>query len=137
MEKNFVSNNGTVDEELLRKFFADSVRMHVADNGFSCRVMKRLEEEVPLRERIIYNIWTAVWSVACVVAFFVNGGVEWIKGLLGGAYSHVVALLPKSMPNVDFNNLLSHVNVSGTTLLMSALTVVVLGSVAVWNEAQE
>lgn len=137
MEKNFVSNNGTVDEELLRRFFADSVRMHVADNGFSCRVMKRIEEEVPVCERIIYNMWTAVWSVACVVAFFVNGGVEWVRGLLGGAYSHIVAALPKGMPNVDFNTLVAHVNVSGTTLLMAMLTVVVLGGVAVWNEVQE
>ena len=141
MEKNLIGNNGSVDEELLRKFFADSARMQVADNGFSLRVMRHLQEEVPERQRMIYNIWTAVWAVACVVAFFVNNGVGWIKALSGSAYSHVVAVLPKGMPNLDLdlnlNSLLSHVNVSGTTLLMAALTVVVLSGVTIWNEAQE
>ena len=41
-DKNLNSNNGTVDEELLRGFFADSVRMHIADGGFTNKVMQRL-----------------------------------------------------------------------------------------------
>lgn len=137
MEKNLINNNGSVDEELLQKFFADSARMQIADNGFSLRVMQQLQDEVPECQRMVYYVWTAVWTVACIVAFFVNNGVGWIKALLGSAYSHVVAALPKGMPNLDLNSLVPHVNVSGTTLLMAALTVVVLGGVAVWNEAQE
>ena len=42
-EKDLIMNNGTVDEELLRGFFAGSVRMHIADNGFSHSVMKRVQ----------------------------------------------------------------------------------------------
>ncbi len=137
MEKNFISNNGSVDEELLGKFFADSARMHIADNGFSMRVMQRLQEEVPERQRMIYNAWTTVCAIACVVAFFMKGGIGWIKNLFIGAYSHIVEALPKGMPNIDFNSLMPHVNLSGTTLLMVVLTVVVLGGVAVWDEAQE
>lgn len=136
MEKNLISNNGTVDEELLRRFFAGSVRMHIADNGFSHRVMQRLQEEMPERQRIIYNVWTAIWAVACIVAFFVNGGIGWIKNMLGGAYNYVVAALSKGMPNIDINSLWHNINISGTTVFMVVLTVIVLGSVAVWDEAQ-
>lgn len=136
MEKNLTSNNGSVDEELLRKFFADSARMQVADNGFSLRVMRHLQEEVPERQRMIYNLWTAVWAVACVVAFFVNGGWNWVKSVFGNGYAHVVAALPKGMPHVDVGSLLHNVDMSGTTPLMVALTIVVLGSVAVWGAAQ-
>ena len=31
-DKNLISNNGNVDEELLRGFFADSAHMYIADN---------------------------------------------------------------------------------------------------------
>lgn len=144
-EKNLTSNNGSVDEELLSRFFADSARMSVADGGFSRRVMLRLSDEVPERQRVVYNVWTAVWTVACVVVFFVNGGVGWIKGLLGGAYSSIVVALPKSMPDIDFSPLMGNAglrslvpaDVSSAQPLMVALIVVVLGSVAVWDAAQE
>ena len=136
MEKNLTSNNGSVDEELLRKFFADSARMQVADNGFSRRVMQHLQTEVSERQRMIYNVWTAVWAVACVVAFFANGGWNWVKSVFVNGYVHVAAALPKGMPHVDIGSLLHNVDISGTTPLMVALTIVVLGSVAVWDAAQ-
>ena len=59
-KKNIISNNGAVDEELLKKFFADSVRMRIDDNGFAKRVMQRLPEEVDARCYRMYNLWTAV-----------------------------------------------------------------------------
>lgn len=50
-DKNLISNNGNVDEELLRGFFADSAHMYIADNGFTLRVMRRVQEEMPARGR--------------------------------------------------------------------------------------
>ena len=55
-KKNIISNNGAVDEELLKKFFADSVRMRIDDNGFAERVMQRLPEEVDVRCYRMYNL---------------------------------------------------------------------------------
>ena len=136
MEKNLISNNGNADEELLRKFFADSVRMRLADNGFSRRVMQRLQEEMPERQRMIYNVWTALWAVACVVAFFAQGGIGLVKGALGGLFGRLAASLSKSLPDIDVSSLLPDVNISATTPLMVVLTVVVLGGVAVWDAAQ-
>ena len=62
-DKNLNSNNGTVDEELLRGFFADSVRMHIADGGFTNKVMQRLPDEMPARQILIYHIWSAACAV--------------------------------------------------------------------------
>lgn len=130
-----MSNNGSVDEELLRKFFADSARMQIADNGFSQRVMRQLQEEVPEHQRMIYNVWTAVWAVACVVAFFVNDGWHWIKNFVCGAFYNA-EMFVKGLHNMDVSSLLPHIEISSTTPLMIALTVVVLGGVAVWDALQ-
>ena len=75
-KKNIISNNGAVDEELLKKFFADSVRMRIDDNGFAKRVMQRLPEEVDARCYRMYNLWTAVMAAACVVVFFLVDGFD-------------------------------------------------------------
>lgn len=66
-EKDLIMNNGAVDEELLRGFFAGSVRMHIADNGFSHSVMKRVQEEMPARGRfcIMYGRQCGWWFVLC------------------------------------------------------------------------
>lgn len=154
-DKNLNSNNGTVDEELLRGFFADSVRMHIADGGFSHRVMQRLPEEMPARQIFLYHVWSAACAAVCVVAFFLVGGVDTIKGYLAGAGAYVSGLLPRvSVGSIashldhsasffsslestfSLNSIMSGIQASGSTLLMAALTVVVLGSLAVWDIAQ-
>ena len=40
--KNKTSYDETVDEALLQRFFADSARMDIADDGFTDRLMRRL-----------------------------------------------------------------------------------------------
>lgn len=141
-EKNLISNNVTVDEELLRSFFADSVRMHIADNGFSRSVMQRMQEEVPARQRMIYNLWTALWWAACVVAFFLVDGIDIIKGYFGKAAVYMSSLLPKAdldilMSQPDLHSLMSHIQASGSTITMAMLTVVVLSSVALWDAEEQ
>lgn len=136
-EKNLTSNNDTVDEELLRSFFAGSVRMHIADNGFSRNVMQRLQEEVPARQRMIYNLWTALWSVA-LVAFFLVDGIDIIRGYLSKAAVYASSLLPKVDLNTlrsqpDFHSIMSHIQASGSTIVMVMLTVVVLSCVVLWD----
>ena len=80
-KKNIISNNGAVDEELLKKFFADSVCMRIDDNGFAERVMQRLPEEVDARCYRMYNLWTAVMATACVVVFFLVDGFDILHNL--------------------------------------------------------
>ena len=141
-EKNLISNNVTVDEELLRRFFADSVRMHIADNGFSRNVIQRMQEEVPARQRMIYNLWTALWWAAWVVAFFLVDGIDIIKGYFGKAAVYMSSLLPKAdlgilMAQPDLHSLMSHIQASGSTIIMAMLTVVVLSSVALWDAEEQ
>lgn len=154
-DKNLNSNNGTVDEELLRGFFADSVRMHIADGDFSHRVMQRLPEEMPARQIFLYHVWSAACAAVCVVAFFLVGGVDTIKGYIAGVGAYMAGLLPRvsvgsiasrldhsaSLLNsiesaLSLDTIVSGIQASGSTLLMAALTVVVLGSLAVWDVAQ-
>ena len=72
--KNKISYDETVDEALLQRFFADSTRMDIADEGFTDRLMRRLSEEVDTRCYRLYRLWTAAMAAVCVaVFFFVNG----------------------------------------------------------------
>lgn len=106
-DKNLISNNGTVDEEMLRGFFADSVRMHIADGGFTNKVMQRLPDEMPARQILIYHIWSAACAVVCVVAFFLVGGVDIIKGYLSGVGANISGLLSR----VEVGYIASHLTI--------------------------
>lgn len=132
-EKDLIMNNGTVDEELLRGFFAGSVRMHIADNGFSHSVMKRVQEEMPARGRFWYNVWTAVWMVVCVVSFFASGGLEVMRRCLGNVAGSLKTLLIENMPHLSLDSLLPQTNTVSTTLLMVVLTVWVLSCVMLYD----
>ena len=57
--KNKISYDAPVDEALLQRFFADSARMDIADDGFTDRLMRRLPEEVDTRCYRLYRLWTA------------------------------------------------------------------------------
>ena len=116
--------------------------MHIADNGFSRNVMQRLQEEVPARQRMIYNLWTALWSVACIVAFFLVDGIDIIRGYLSKAAVYASSLLPKVDLNTlrsqpDFHSIISHIQASGSTIVMVMLTVVVLSSVVLWDAEEQ
>lgn len=151
-DKNLISNNGTVDEEMLRGFFADSVRMHIADGGFTNKVMQRLPDEMPARQILIYHIWSAACAVVCVVAFFLVGGVDIIKGYLSGVGANISGLLSRVevgyiashlnhsaslfSSHLSIDTIITGIQASSSTLIMAVITVVVLCSLAVWDVVQ-
>ena len=132
-EKDLIMNNGAVDEELLRGFFAGSVRMHIADNGFSHSVMKRVQEEMPARGRFLYNVWTAVWMVVCVVSFFVSGGLGVMRRCLGNVADSLRSVASGCLPQLSIDSLLPQTNTVSTTVLMVVLTVWVLSCVTIYG----
>ena len=67
--KNKISYDETVDEALLQRFFADSTRMDIADEGFTDRLMRRLPEEVDTRCYRLYRLWTAAMAAVCVAVY--------------------------------------------------------------------
>lgn len=142
MEKNLTSNNnGAVDEELLRGFFADSVRMRVADNGFSRRVMMRLPDEMPVRQCIAYNVWTAVCTVLCVVAFFAGGGIGACKQCLHAVWLSMADNAARlhaavSLPRVSWESLMQYAAAPDYTPLVVLFTLTVLCAVA-WYDVRE
>lgn len=140
--KNKISYDETVDEALLQRFFADSARMDIADDGFTDRVMHRLPEEVDARCYRLYRLWTAAMVAVCVAVFFFVNGFQLLKlrvcGAVGGFLGDVVHAiqdrggslsLPASVsfpPSADWTTLL-HVP------LMIAIALVVLGSLVLYD----
>lgn len=140
--KNKISYDETVDEALLQRFFADSARMDIADDGFTDRLMRRLPEEVDTRCYRLYRLWTAAMAAVCVAVFFFVNGFQLLKlrvcGAVGGFFGDVVHAvqdrvgslsLPASVsfpPSADWTTLL-HVP------LMIAIALVVLGSLVLYD----
>ena len=140
--KNKISYDETVDEALLQRFFADSARMDIADDGFTDRVMRRLPEEVDARCYRLYRLWTAAMVAVCVAVFFFVNGFQLLKlrvcGAVGGFLGDVVHAvedrvgslsLPASVsfpPSADWTTLLH-------TSLMIAIALVVLGSLVLYD----
>lgn len=140
--KNKISYDETVDEALLQRFFADSARMDIADDGFTDRLMRRLPEEVDARCYRLYRLWTAAMAAVCVAVFFFVDGFEQLKlrmcGAVGGFFSDVAHAiqdrlasfsLPASFsfpPSADWTTLLH-------TPLMVAIALVVLGSLVIYD----
>ena len=130
-KKNITSYNGTVDEELLNKFFADSVRMRIDDNGFAERVMQRLTEEVDARCYRMYNLWTAVMAAACVVVFFLVDGFGILKTRIVGMTASMLASMSDSV-----HNAFSHISLPTTmsasispyTPLVVTIALIIIGS---------
>lgn len=130
-KKNIISNNGAVDEELLKKFFADSVRMRIDDNGFAERVMQRLPEEVDARCYRMYNLWTAVMAAASVVVFFLVDGFDILKTRIVSMTASMLSSMSDSI-----HNTLSHISLPTTmsasitpyTPLVVTLALIIIGS---------
>lgn len=130
-KKNIISNNGAVDEELLKKFFADSVRMRIDDNGFADNVMRRLPEEIDARCYRMYNLWTAVMAAACVVVFFLVDGFDILKTRIVGMTASMLSSMSDSL-----HNTLSHISLPTTmsasitsyTPLVVTLALIIIGS---------
>lgn len=140
--KNKISYDETVDEALLQRFFADSARMDIADDGFTDRLMRRLPEEVDARCYRLYRLWTAAMVAVCVAVFFFVNGFQLLKlrvceavgGFLGDvahAIQDRVGSLSLSAsvsfpPSADWTTLLQ-------TSLMIAIALVVLGSLVLYD----
>lgn len=130
-KKNIISNNGAVDEELLKKFFADSVRMRIDDNGFADNVMRRLPEEIDARCYRMYNLWTAVMAAACVVVFFLIDGFDILKTRIVSMTASMLSSMSDSI-----HNTLSHISLPTTmsasitpyTPLVVTLALIIIGS---------
>lgn len=133
-EKNIMALDDVANDELLSKFFAGSAHMQVADNGFSQHVMQRLQEEMPARQRLIYNVWTVACVVSCVVMFFVSHGIDMIKGCLQSLHSSVATF---GWENIQ--SIVSMWNAPDVTLaspLLVIVMVMVLGGVALYDMAE-
>lgn len=141
--KNKISYDETVDEALLQRFFADSTRMDIADEGFTDRLMRRLPEEVDTRCYRLYRLWTAAMAAVCVAVFFVNG-FQLLKlrvcGAVGGFLGDVahaiqdrVGSLSLSLPaSVSFSPSAEWSTLFHTSLMI-AIALVVLGSLVLYD----
>lgn len=130
-KKNIISNNGAVDEELLKKFFADSVRMRIDDNGFADNVMRRLPEEVDVRCYRMYNLWTAVMAAACVVVFFLVDGFDILKTRIVSMTASMLASMSDSihntLPHISLPTTMS-ASITPYTPLVVTLALIIIGS---------
>lgn len=140
--KNKTSYDETADEALLQRFFADSARMDIADDGFTDRLMRRLPEEVDARCYRLYRLWTAAMVAVCVAVFFFVNGFQLLKlrvcGAVGGFLGDVVHAVEDRVgsfslsayvsfpPSADWTTLLH-------TSLMIAIALVVLGSLVLYD----
>lgn len=140
--KNKTSYDETADEALLQRFFADSARMDIADDGFTDRLMRRLPEEVDAHCYRLYRLWTAAMVAVCVAVFFFVNGFQLLKlrvcEAVGGFLGDVVHAVEDRVgsfslpayvsfpPSADWTTLLH-------TSLMIAIALVVLGSLVLYD----
>lgn len=140
--KNKTSYDAPVDEALLQRFFADSARMDIADDGFTDRLMRRLPEEVDARCYRLYRLWTAAMVAVCVAVFFFVNGFQLLKlrvcGAVGGFLGDVVHAVQDRVGSISLSASVSFPpSADWTTLLhtslMIAIALVVLGSLVLYD----
>lgn len=140
--KNKTSYDETVDETLLQRFFADSARMDIDDDGFTDRLMRRLPEEVDARCYRLYRLWTAAMVAVCVAVFFFVNGFQLLKlrvcGAVGGFLGDVVHAIQDRVASFSLSASVSFPpSADWTTLLhvplMIAIALVVLGSLVLYD----
>lgn len=140
--KNKTSYDAPVDEALLQRFFADSARLDIADDGFTDRLMRRLPEEVDARCYRLYRLWTAAMAVVCVAVFFFVNGFQLLKlrvcGAVGGFLGDVVHAIQDRVGSLSLPASVSFPpSAEWTTLfhtsLMIAIALVVLGSLVLYD----
>ena len=140
--KNKISYDAPVDEALLQRFFADSARMDIADDGFTDRLMRRLPEEVDTRCYRLYRLWTAAMVAVCVAVFFFVNGFQLLKlrvcGAVGGFLGDVVHAVQDRVGSLSLSASVSFPpSADWTTLfntsLMIAIALVVLGSLVLYD----
>lgn len=140
--KNKTSYDAPVDEALLQRFFADSARMDIADDGFTNRLMRRLLEEVDTRCYRLYRLWTAAMVAVCVAVFFFVNGFQLLKlrvcGAVGGFLGDVVHAVQDRVGSISLSASVSFPpSADWTTLFhtsfMIAIALVVLGSLVLYD----
>lgn len=140
--KNKISYDETVDEALLQRFFADSARMDIADDGFTDRLMRRLPEEVDARCYRLYRLWTAAMVAVCVAVFFFVNGFQLLKlrvcGAVSGFLGDVVHAVQDRVGSISLSASVSFPpSADWTTLFhtsfMIAIALVVLGSLVLYD----
>lgn len=140
--KNKTSYDAPVDEALLQRFFADSARMDIADDGFTDRLMRRLPEEVDARCYRLYRLWTAAMVAVCVAVFFFVNGFQLLKlrvcGAVGGFLGDVAHAVQDRVGSISLPASVSFPPpAEWTTLfhtpLMIAIALVVLGSLVLYD----
>lgn len=140
--KNKISYDETVDEALLQRFFADSTRMDIADDGFTDRLMRRLPEEVDTRCYRLYRLWTAAMAAVCIAVFFFVNGFQLLKlrvcGAVGGFLGDVAHAIQDKVGSLSLSASVSFSpSAEWTTLfhtsLMIAIALVVLGSLVLYD----
>lgn len=130
--------NNAVDEELLRDFFAHSSRLQIADNGFSDDVMRRLRDEVPVRQRVAYGLWSALCLVGSLVLFFVSDGIALISRGLQSAFGGVAVLFSHQFAKLKVEALVPQMHFGTDSFLTPLLFVgmlCVLGCVGLYTLA--
>ena len=140
--KNKTSYDAPVDEALLQRFFADSARMDIADDGFTDRLMRRLPEEVDARCYRLYRLWTAAMVAVCVAVFFFVNGFQLLKlrvcGAVSGFLGDVVHAVQDRVGSISLSASVSFPpSADWTTLFhtsfMIAIALVVLGSLVLYD----
>lgn len=140
--KNKTSYDAPVDEALLQRFFADSARMDIADDGFTDRLMRRLPEEVDTCCYRLYRLWTAAMVAVCVAVFFFVNGFQLLKlrvcGAVGGFLGDVVHAVQDRVGSLSLPASVSFpTSADWSTLLhvplMIAIALVVLGSLVLYD----
>lgn len=60
------------DEQLLQQFFSEAAHQKVEDDGFTERVMQRLETEGKLQASVIrLHTITRLWTIFCISVFVI------------------------------------------------------------------
>ena len=129
--KNNVSQEMNVDEELLRDFFARSRCMHVADDGFTARVMEQIPETLPWGQRLICRLWAAACVVVSIVVFFANDGIALVKQSLGSAFCNAAATASQYAAQINLSQWLHAAAPSGSIYTLPLIAVGVLTVVGV------
>ena len=120
--KNKTSYDETADEALLQRFFADSARMDIADDGFTDRLMHRLPEEVDARCSRLARLWPAARVAVCGAGVFCDV-VHAVQDRVGSFSLSASVSFP---PSADWTTLLH-------TSLMIAIALVVPCSLVLYD----
>ena len=116
------------DNRLIEQFFQQAARQQIEDNGFSERVMERIEElRSPYRTVILSTVWTLFCIVVAVLLFFWLQGWTTISTDLTILMTYVEVFLRIAPTALDLSSF-TDASVSSPlmTIVLSLLVVMVL-----------